>query len=786
MNIVHIRAIKKPVTGREKSADPVNKTWDLEMRITSAVKTAAILSLGILAICAPKTAVAQDQDTQSQDTSVQPTQISDQIITTARRRNETLFEVPASASVVSADTLERARLDEIDSIMLLIPNAVVPDNPQSFNTFINIRGVRQPDPQTEAAVGLYRNGVFFGGHRPNLGSLVDLARVEVLRGPQGGLFGRNAVGGAINIVYATPVDEYEGYASFTYGRFQRTDGEAMINIPITDTFAIRGVGWIFNQEKGEFFNETLNEQIDKSQDLGGRLSARADLAENFVVTVIGEYQKTKTPSNRTFSPDGAVQPFGFRGAPETPKTIQNDTPNRGRFEQYYLSADAELDTSIGTFTLLGAYRDYKYNSIEDQDFTAIPADTPPTIPGTFPIVQSFTRAENVDSHFIELLWTSPQDQKLSWITGISYFGEDFDFSRTFTSVLNLDFLGFAPLGVRDASAALPGPSKIDTKSISAFAEFTYQATEKLSLIASLRWTQDKKRLTYSQFIFSDDPVSLPIFQFLFAGTVPTFQLDSRQKFDNWSPGGGIQYEANENMSLYATVNTGFRAGSFNTTSTNPDLIPYGQEDAINYEIGIKTRWLDGKLDVNVSAFLMRQSDLLLFRDDPVDDIFFFTFLDNVGKGRTWGAELEVVAQVAEWLTASASIGWLDARISDGENQEASGNFIDVSGNKIPVTRDFTFSMQLDFQQPISNSDWRMIGYVNARIETGGFIDINNTEKYRGLELLDLAAGVENDNFRILAYVDNVFNDRITTFRFSVGAETLTTGRRYGVELSARF
>jgi iron complex outermembrane receptor protein len=141
----------------------------------------------------------------------------EEMVITARRRDETLFESPVSASVIDQTQLRNLRLDNIADMMKLVPNATVPVDAEGLNTFIVIRGIRQPDPQIEPNFGLYRNGIFYGGSRTNLSAQVDVERVEVLRGSQGGLYGRDSSGGAVNLVYGTPKQDFDAYSEVTYG-----------------------------------------------------------------------------------------------------------------------------------------------------------------------------------------------------------------------------------------------------------------------------------------------------------------------------------------------------------------------------------------------------------------------------------------------------------------------------------------------------------------------------------------------------------------------------------------
>ena len=190
-------------------------------------------------------ALAQSSDSSSIET----------VTVTAERRAQPLFEVPATITAISGDELKNEGITDMKSIIAMVPNAVLPDDPENFESYINIRGIAQSDINAEPNFGLYRNGIFNGGERGNFGSQIDIDRVEVLSGPQSGLYGRDAVGGVVNVVYATPtMDDLNGYAIGSYGRYERSELQGAVNIPLTDNFAVRATAWWINQNEGQLYD----------------------------------------------------------------------------------------------------------------------------------------------------------------------------------------------------------------------------------------------------------------------------------------------------------------------------------------------------------------------------------------------------------------------------------------------------------------------------------------------------------------------------------------------------
>lgn len=758
-------------------------------------RLAAVLLASAATSLMAAAAVAQEAPAPADPAAAEQEEADESIVVTARRRSETLFETPATVSAVSGETLRDLGITDITAAIQLIPNATVPQNPQGFNTYINIRGIRQADPQAEPNFGMYRNGIYAGGQRTNLGAQVDIARLEVLRGPQGGLYGRDAVGGAVNIVYATPnFDGISGYGSATYGRYDRSEVEGAVNLPLSDTFALRLAGWYFNQEGGEFYNIARGEEMDAMTDKGLRLSAVYDINDAWSVIWMAEYQATDTPSARTYAPNGITNGSEFPdpvdptdppqppqplqpmvSPPETFRTIGRDSPTRAQTEQTYLSQDISYDSSVGTFHLLAAYRNYDLNSTEDQDYTALDPSS-----GIAVLKQEMTRDEAVESGYAELYWNSESDGPLSWIAGVSYFHEKFDFSRIIATTIDFNNIGI-PLGVQTAYGALPGPgSSITTDSVSAYVDLNYEVNDKLSLSASLRYNNDRKKLDYSQYVYGTQP-SLPIFLMLFGNVIPPFDLNAEPTFEHWSPSIGFHYQMNDNVNFYGLISDGFRAGGFNTTSTSPEFIPFGSEKATNYELGVKTLWNERRIGVNFAVFFMQQYDLVVRRDDPNSAPGFdFTYLENAGDAETWGAELEVNARLNDWLTAAATVGWLNAEYVKGD---AFG--VSLVGQNIPYTRDWTLNLRLDAEVPIKG-EVSFIGNINYRAEFGGSLDDFGDQPYEDLSKLDASLGVAIGSTRVVAYVTNAFDDHVTEFIFNVGAEAVSAGRTYGISASTEF
>ena len=703
---------------------------------------------------------------------------------TARRRLETQFDVPASLTAIAGDKLQATGITSIQDIVALVPNATIAQSPDGTDTYISIRGMRQADVGAPANFGAYRNGIFAGGRRVNLGSQIDVARVEVVRGPQGGLYGREAVGGAVNVIYAMPKPGVPlgGYAAVAVENDSRIRLEGAVNAPIGADAAVRATAWTIDQRKGEYYNIYLNEQIDRSKDQGLRFSVAANASPSLSLLGTVEYTKADTPALRTYAPNGVPNGLAAVSPPETPSTVQRDTSSRNHIEQGYASGKLSYGAALGTLSLMASVRSYKLTGPQDQDQTALQPSA-----GPLALQQIVNRREAIKQYYTEALWESDPSQALTWRAGASYFQEAFQISRAFASRLDTAFLGsfgIPNIGVIGGAAGIPNAgSETRSKSVSVFGDLRYELSKTLAFTATLRYTQDKQSLDWNQGI---DPTSNPIAIALFSSVVPTFNLIATDTYRFTSPSTGVEYKLNPDTNFYAIYSTGYRPGGYNTSVTNPAYIPYSQESAQNYEAGIKTRWLGGRVGLNLSAFRMNQKNLTVRQDDPGDTQFGYSYLANVGKARTNGFELEALAAITPGLRANLTIGYLDAKYIQGSINAGTPSAVDVSGRRLQGVRPWTVNARLDYRRAVT-ATVEAFGGIGIRVEKGGDLGDASDKPYDSLTRYDLNAGLNfSGSTQLTAYVRNATDEKIIQFRYNNGAVTTNLGRRYGVQLTHKF
>jgi iron complex outermembrane receptor protein len=352
---------------------------------------------------------------------------SDTIIVTARRREELLLDVPAAISAFGAQQIEDFQLTDLQDFIQLTPGGVITESAVGVTTDISLRGVGTPGDLIEPGVGVYVDDVYVGGLRTALPSFYDMQRVEVMRGPQGALYGRNASGGAVNFVTTQPVlGEFEAEGEASYRTFEDLRLSGTLNIPLAQSAALRLNAWGVERNDGRIENVVNGEAIDQREMSGGRVGFRVEPNETTSIYLSAEYTQEDRPTGQLFYAAGAPSAVGFT---ESRERVARDT--LGFFDTEFLRLNGQLatDLSFAELTLIGGYRTYNLDALEDQDFSARllgDIDIASLTGGLFTPF-SLARQEEVDSSYVEARLVSSSDGPFTWLIGANYFADSGDF-----------------------------------------------------------------------------------------------------------------------------------------------------------------------------------------------------------------------------------------------------------------------------------------------------------------------------------------------------------------------
>jgi iron complex outermembrane receptor protein len=661
------------------------------------------LSLVSSALCASGAAFAQEAGEDRAHEGV------DEIVVTAQRYEQNLQETPLSVVAIDAEQLDAIGLDSLAGFDTFVPNLSAGGTASQGNAVASfairgIGGAPQGFVTQESAVGVYIDDILFARPHGALLDLLDVERVEVLRGPQGTLFGRNTAGGAIRYVTRQPTQEFEGNLSGAYGSYERADVGGMLNLPVGDQFAARFSFGIRNRD-GYIERVDDGSSVGDSESETFRLQLRAQPADwfdvNFTIdsistssngepTIIGEYSATdlypaalygaravgappvnvaNVNSMRALMP-ASVSPSNYCGQGPTlaaavtlasvqaciqsdldfyyaqtgPYSIYGGLQDKSEFESTGVSLSVSADiTDHITFNSLTAFRESDQFQFQDWDRTPLPL-----------VQQSSTVEIQYVTQEFQLIGDT-FDNRLRWQAGVFYYDDQsLDARQRFdpSGGANSPSLGTVGQGQQEYK-------EIDTTSLAAYGQATFDFTEQLSATLGLRWTRDEKEFTAFREGRGRVPVGAP--------PVLTARPQSTSgEWENFSPRIGLEYRWTPDIMTYLSVAQGFKGGGFNDTvastcSTSPlpncGLSSYDEENLVTYEAGWRSDLFDNRIRLNATYFNTTYEDQQIQLADPGPPPLVYTIN---GDATVQGVEVEFMAAVTDQLLLRASAGFVDA------------------------------------------------------------------------------------------------------------------------------
>jgi iron complex outermembrane receptor protein len=756
-----------------------------ETQMTRAPHHLAALIASLMAGCAMP---AMAQDTAPEDAADQGP-VGD-IIVTAERRASNLQETPLAVTAVTGETLEKAGIAVINDIAATVPNLTSTTGPQgSSDANFFVRGVGQFDfiITNDPGVGLYVDGVYLGR---TIGAMLDsgdIERVEVLRGPQGTLFGRNTLGGAISIVSRQPdPGAFSGSASVLYGSRDRIEATASLNAPIGEDSALRVSGF-FRQQDGFAENAVTGDLFGATDRYGGRAQLRLGLTETLTIDLSADYSLDK--SNPAPSVTRAIAP-----APFFPPAARNDVfdPNNfyrifasnspeARNETFGFSGTITLEVGDATLKSITAYRELDSFSTADPDGTRFRLYD-----------QDVATTQNQFSQELQIAGEA-LGGKLDYLLGGYFFREEAE------QVLDLCFAPISDPGAAPFAACntwTQGNAQ-DTKSYAVFGQGRYEVAGGFSFTLGGRYTWDEKDIISNQF-FDFRPQGVgpgAVFGFGLPETLLgerivlpiVTNLPGSVSFEEFTPKVGIEYRASDDAFLFASYSKGFRAGGFNGRLIAPQTsVPtYAPDTNDTYEVGFKTDWLDRRLRVNGTLFYSKYQNIQQTIVDP--EVQFR--VANAGDAVLKGFELETVIVPTDGLRFDVAVGYTD---SEFENVPAAVG--PINGNRLPFNPEWTVSLAAEYA--IETSAGTFTPRIDYRLQSEVFftafnLPLERQESY-GLLNARLSWSDPAERFTVAVFGQNLADVEYFTF----GQDALATQgvaysylgrpREFGVSAGVKF
>ena len=751
-----------------------------KIRLLAAASATALSSLTLLS---PAQAQATQPNSASGSTaSTVPTETAGvtDIVVTAQRREERLQTVPIAITALNGQTLEQAGIRDITRLEVLTPGLTVGQSGSDSRPAL--RGVNTDNSRqasADASVAFFSDGVYQSSNQQALMGFIDLARVEVQRGPQGTLYGRNSFGGNISLITNLPTQRFEGSVRGEYGSFGRYRLEGVVNAPLGDDLALRVVGL---REKSHGYVKNLSPTGSRAQDINdwyGRASLRYKPSSQTDIILRGniwsgnghgggayEYKvegilaDPNDPSNQSLS--GQIIPINPRArasdipglpalgvpVPTDPYTINQDTPATRHIRNYAGSLEANQDLGFAGLKFIVSVNDFNAIRTSDGDFTQYHV--------RFNLQQTRNKTQTA-----ELQLASHAGSPFQWVGGLYYlhtsafeYFQQYRYTRgLFTDNIRTNF---------------------GTRSYAAYAQATYNITDALRLTGGARYTVDHK--------------STSGFDYANAAAIPY----AKAKFDKVTWRGALDYKVDTNKMLYASVSNGFRSGGFNPGISIPSLLTFGPETVTAYEIGAKTRFLDNKLQLNLAAFYNKYHALQVVGFDAATNL---VYTQNVGKKTAKGVEAELQFRPDRNLELSLTASYLDAYFNNGFAIDPIlfDRNVDLTGKHAAMSPKVRLGASLSYTFNLAGS-----GKLTPRIQSSYvskyyLLDFNSIiERQKRYTKTDarLTYTSPDDRFTVEAFVNNIENEAVRSGGEFGGRGAFFIGyappRQYGVAVGIKF
>ncbi len=715
----------------------------------------------------------------------------EEVVVTARKREEGAQEVPLSVTAYNADQIETLKVRDLFSLSTGMPNVVLDDvgtTRGTANFSIRGLGINSSIPGIDPTVGLFVNGVYIGNNVGVVFDSFDLESIEVLRGPQGILFGRNVTGGAILMNTRTPGDEFN--ATIKAAADTGEDGGwnrylmGAVGGPVTDDFGAR-LTLYYNDDQGWFENDFDGGDVGAVEQIMGR--GTLSWTPTDTLDLILRYEHSDIEG------DGPVAQSHRNGSGVDPMQTEPfgcSIPDRDSFDVCYdevgfqdtesdfltIQADQAVDVGDGTVTAIFGWRESEGESLGDIDGQPVWLFHAPS-------------ALNTEQSSLELRYSGTFDDRATVTTGIYYFENELNYDES-------RLLGGIVLGGAAPFATFHGGGNLDVETYGAFATVDYDLTDSLTLNAGIRFSYEEKQV---------EVATLPPSQNMPCSVIDgTCNLDfmDREDWDSWAPKLGATWHISDDARMYAHWTRGFRSGGYNMRNTSVDPAdtpgPFDEEQVDNFEIGYKSTFGRGKL--NAALFYNEVSDMQREVNKP-GPIGVIQLIQNTADADILGLEVDATYAVLDNLLVFASLGYIDAEYSEVNVDLNEDGVIDGKDKDLDLPRapELTYSIGVSYDLDVG--DW---GYVSSRVNYAYRDETAYTDSNLGfiLEQEIVDAGIDlrsNDgHWTFSIYGKNLLDevkhggdtqlpdDLAGAVAWGGTFSPLTKGRHYGAEVVYNF
>lgn len=770
---------------------PISRTHSFSRRVLPK-NAFSLLALAIAAANA-QAAIAQQQPTDAL--------MLDEVVVTAQKKAESLQDAPISMLAFDSNTLEKLGVSDVTDIQASVPNlslAPHPSNKNSITAFI--RGVGNADLQVtkDPAVGVYLDGVYLGRAAGLATDVADIESIEVLRGPQGTLWGRNTTGGALVINSVKPHDAFALKQILSFGNHDYWRSVTQLNAPISDTVFLRAAysrsgqnGWVENLGEGRDFGAD-----DK---WAGRIALRWLASDD--VTVDYAYDQSKIGGGQL--PYQMTRITNASGAAFTPLVREhrqstlavNDMQNSTDDVSGHALTVAWNVSDTLTLKSITAYRELDEFAYQDYSASAHyfgGGAFPSFVDSGSELLDTFLDQDQHQwSQELQALG-SLFDSRVDYVAGIYYFSEKGDERQnTYLNLMRLGAVQIDPGVLADLDNAAPFAQQLwrsaqeqyaidaESESLAIFGQFTWTPAvldDRLHVTVGVRQTRDERSADKYSNLYDN-----------FTGAT----LSGDQTSSRFTPALTVDFDVTDNINVYGKVATAYRAGGFNVRGTESRFAQgFDPEELTAYEVGIKSELFDRRVRLNAATFVYDYTDLQVDQSDPANISATDTF--NAGAADMSGVEFDLTAKLAEPLLLSVGYGYLDAEYTEFEQYN-----VDVSDQRnVPFAPRHSYNVSLDYDQPVAFGN--LVGSLSYHYEDEYFFssagsaykeDVGLVDATLGVQ--DIALGQSDSRLKVLGWIRNIENKEVVAHQIDWGDSGFVTTlfgepRTLGVDVSVDF
>jgi iron complex outermembrane receptor protein len=676
----------------------------------------------------------------------------EEIVIMARKVEENLQEVPISVTAFSAEFLERKGLDTVNELGAFTPNLLTTPGPSGSGRGANyyIRGIGQTDwiPTQNPGVGTYLDGVYLGRTTGMLLDLADIERVEVLRGPQGILFGKNTIGGAIQVIAKKPGPEKEGFGEITFGRYNRIDTKFSLNAPLSDNLFARFSG--LARSNDGFSNRIVDgKDAGDDQDVGGRFALQWNVSEDFSAFVSVDGTRRRAHPIPHSLVEGSTVPVPIPADPRE-NIAAGVVPWKDELDAFGVSGVIDWNIGAIQFKSITAYRDMEIAFGADFDGSPVHSN-------------QIDLSSNQDQISQELQLTGTLlNSRLDWLLGFYFLEEEFDFT-------NITINGPGP---RDIGTIDVVEQK--TTNYSVFAHGTWHATDALDISPGLRYTDEEKDA------------------FLTSPLVFATGRDVSLRFDDTTPLISIDYKLMEDFMVYAIWSEGFKSGGVNgrivPEALNTDT--FNPEEVTAWELGFKSEWFENRLRLNASGFFSEYDDFqtvtLILDSNGVP----FSPVSNAGDVDVFGFEVELEGAITDTFRVIASVGWTDENVTRVDPESFAFTFNE--NTELPGSPEWNTYLGAEYSIPVDwgslfkgsfviDADW---SYRDEHVFLS-ILDPASTQSTYSLVDARLSFAHEDQGWEVAVWGKNIFDEEYAVFRQNLGGPPFPLGQSFNLAAFGR-